>query len=92
MTTLFDDVNTSDPKFKAALSVVVDAARQPFDSVGPARDWTHAAARGIAAELVARPEIAGMTEDERCELISSLALIVKAAGWAWFCAPSNEFF
>lgn len=92
MTTLFDDVDTGDPKFKTALAAVVIGARDPFDRPGPATGWTHAAARGVMAELAARPEIAGLTEVERCELVSDIALIVSAAGWAWFEAPRNEFF
>lgn len=90
--TPFDVSDTSDSKFKAALAAVVIGAREPFDRPGPATGWTHAAARGVMAELAARPEIVGLTEAERIDLVSDIALIVAAAGWAWFDAPRNEFF
>lgn len=50
----------------------------------PAPDWAHAAARGIVADLRDRRGVKdgfdGIIEEVRCELVASLANIIRRAG------------
>lgn len=76
-----------------AKKLIEAAAEHPFDATDawwqsadvppPARDWAHAAARGILLDLKGRSgvgnELDQLDEDTRVELVESVAEIIRAA-------------
>jgi hypothetical protein len=56
----------------------------PYDPSGPTRDWAHAAARGILADLCDRAgikdEFAKIEDNyQRAEIVEAIASIIRAA-------------
>lgn len=72
---------------------LVFAAQSPYDApdawrgsvapAPPAKDWAHAAARGVLAELCGRAGIdtalESIDEETRIEIVSTAAAIIRAA-------------
>lgn len=56
----------------------------PYDDTGPSKDWAHAAARGVLADLGDRGgikhELRKVEPEIRAEIVESIGNIIRRAG------------